>query len=174
VQDDLANGVEYPHSSVGQPLHFAENDALRPLLSIVHVASLITHGIHDRLPNLRFVFGDGGVDLAAPVLWRLDNDWRNGRVEVPWIDDLPSVIAGRFTRFVSQAQDGTADGVHPADALRRISQADSRLLFGSHRPYWDVVDASQLVDGWEPEPAANVLAHNALAAIPRLARFLTG
>lgn len=172
VQDDLSIAVEHPHSPVGQPLYFAENDALRTMSCIVHLASLITSDIHSRLPGQHFLFGDGGSDMAMPLLWRLDSDWRNGRSEVPWLDEPPSVIAGRFGRFVSQAQDGTADGSNRAPELARISRVEERMIYGSHRPYWDEVEVEALAGGWDEGRRARVLGGNALDALPRLARLL--
>ncbi|HTE64548.1 MAG TPA: amidohydrolase family protein [Solirubrobacteraceae bacterium] len=174
VLDDLASAAELVRSPVGQPVSFAENDALRPLLSIVHLASLVVSGTFSRLPGLQFVFGDGGADLATPLLWRLDKDWRSGRVEVPWVTEAPSTIARRHAGFVTQGQDGRPDGEHPDAALARVSQAETQLLYGSRRPYWDAVTPA---DACAPLPASarpRVLGRNAVDRMPRLASPSTG
>jgi uncharacterized protein len=153
VQDDMASGAEFVRSPVGQPVHFAEQDATRSMLSVVHLTSLITGGVAARLPGLRFIFGDGGIDVAESLLWRVDNEWRAGRVEVPWLDGLPSGQARALARFVTEAQGCDA-------GTARVAGADTRLVFGSHRPYWDaVVDVP---------PGAGVRAENVLAITPRL------
>jgi uncharacterized protein len=172
VLDDLATAAEYPHSPVGQPIHFAENDAMRAPLSLVHLLSVITSGMLDRLPALRFIFGDGGLDIALPLLWRADNEWRSGRVEIPWVTDPPSEIANNVARFVSQAQDGTSDGVHRDADLARITHAETQLIFGSHYPYWDSVDPDELTAGWSAAHRARAVAETALEVMPRLASQL--
>jgi uncharacterized protein len=126
----------------------------------------------DRLPGLRFIFGDGGLDIAVPLLWRADNEWRSGRVEIPWVTESPSEIASNVARFVSQAQDGTPDGVHQDAELAKITRAETQLIFGSRYPYWDSVDPHELTDGWSEVSRARVVAENALEVMPRLASQL--
>jgi predicted TIM-barrel fold metal-dependent hydrolase len=168
VQDDLATAAEMSHTLVGQPITFAENDAQRALLCLVHLASLLASGVHERLPDLRFVFGDGGLDLAPALLWRLNNDWRNGRVEVPWIEESPSVLAERFARFVTQVHDGRPDGEHLDEGVVRLSHAEKVAIYGSHHPYWDQVSQETAVSGCSPDAREQILAGNALEVTPRL------
>lgn len=125
VLDDLASASEPVRSPVGQPATWAENDALRALLSLVHLSSLVVAGVFGRLPDLRFVFGDGGAGLAAPLLWRLDKDWRSGRVEAPWLEEPPSATAARHAVFVTAPEDVT-DAIVPT-------------VWGSRLPFWDRV-----------------------------------
>jgi predicted TIM-barrel fold metal-dependent hydrolase len=128
VLDDLASAAEYVRSPVGQPLSWAENDALRHLLPLVHLTSLVVAGVFGRLPGLRFVFLDGGADLVEPLLWRVDKDWRSGRVETPWLEELPSTIALRHAQFVATPSDTTTDGA----------------IYGSRLPFWDANPANGL------------------------------
>lgn len=172
VKDDLATTVEFPHSSVGQPATFAENDATRAMLAIVQLASLITAGVFERLPQLRFIFGDGGADLAASLLWRLDNDWRSMRVEVPWVTELPSEIAMRVARFVSQAHEQVGDAAGDEPDPYRTGRLEKQLIFGSHYPYWDRVDATSLVRRFGDAGRDAVLANTLLDVTPRLAEAI--
>jgi uncharacterized protein len=168
VLDDLASAAELVRSPVGQPIHFAENDALRTLLPFVHLASLVTSGTLGRLPGLRLVFADGGADLAAPLLWRLDKDWRSGRVEIPWVEELPSAIAWRHAAFVAQAQDGRPDGLSPSPELAQVSRLGEQLLYGSRRPGWDAVEPEDVLAAVPHGAAERVLSGNALDRLPRL------
>jgi predicted TIM-barrel fold metal-dependent hydrolase len=149
-------------------MSFAENDALRPQLSIIHLASLVVSGTFDRLPALQVIFGDGGADLAAPMMWRVDKDWRSGRIEVPWIEEEPSTIALRHAGFVSQAQDGRPDGERPSEELARISHAATHLLYGSRLPYWDAVTPADACAALPADVHPRVLGENALERMPRL------
>jgi predicted TIM-barrel fold metal-dependent hydrolase len=169
VQDDLVDGAELPHSSMGQPVHFAEGDALRPMLAIVQLASLVTSGVMDRLPDLRFIFGDGGLDQLRPMLWRTDNDWRGNRAEAPWVAEPPSLAAQTLARFVSQAQDGAPHGMLCETRLARAADVDALLVYGSHFPYWDAVERDALVEGLGADTCERVLGGNLLDVLPRLA-----
>lgn len=173
VYDDASNVVENYETPVGAMRYFTEKHAVRPLAGIVHLSSLITSGVFDRLPDLQFVMGDGGVDLSRPMFWRIDRDWRQGRVEVPWVEKLPSLYLADHVRFVSQPEDGRSDGRSVDEDLVRISDSEQLLLFGSHYPYWDYTDARAALQGWPEETRDKVLARNALEALPRIAANMT-
>jgi predicted TIM-barrel fold metal-dependent hydrolase len=166
VHDDPGWLTELPPTPVGFPRSFAEHHALRPLLVVVHLASLVTCGVFDRLPDLRVVFGDGGIDLARALLYRLDKDWRAGRTEIPWVTGFPSSYVERHARFVTQPEDSTADGVVAVEAL--ADDAASLLLFGSRYPYWEGVGGARTAAAPNGRTRADVLGRNALAFYPRL------
>lgn len=172
VFDDIAAGVAHPETPVGTVRYFAERYAQAQFAAITHIGSLIASGVFDRLPRLRFVFGDGGVDLARVMLWRLEKDWRSGRVETPWVERLPSAYALGHLRFVARPEDGTSDGEHPDEQLRAITDAERLVLFGSHFPYWDHTGPEDVARGWAGPARERLLAGNALTTMPRLARAL--
>ncbi len=173
VRDDGSRAnMEPPPTPVGAPIHFAEYHALAPLATIVHASSLITSGVFDRLPNLVFVFGDGGIDLATWMLWRVDKDWRSGRLEIPWVTELPSSYLRRHVRFVSRAEDGRPDGLKVDHEQLRITEAADLAVFGSNYPFWDQVDPRESFREWPDGSAERVLAGNALDVYPRLAAAL--
>jgi uncharacterized protein len=165
IHDDLSTTIEQPPTAVGFPRYFAEYHAFTPAIGIVHLSSLITSGTLDRLPGLRVVFGDGGIDLARALLRRLDKDWRSGRVEIPWLADPPSSYLSRL-RFVIHAEDAAPNGFDVE--LRPLAEIEQLLLFGSHHPFWDGLDPEQHFSQWPAVARDRVLARNALGYYPRL------
>lgn len=168
VLDDYSTVVEHAETPVGMVRYFSEKHALRPFAGIVQISSLITSGVFDRLPDLRFVMADGGLDLARPMFWRIDRDWKQSRVEIPWVERAPIEYLPDHVRFVTQPEDGLTDGVHLEDDLLRITDADRLLLFGSHYPYWDYTDPRTALDGWAEGIRARIMSENVCAWIPRL------
>jgi predicted TIM-barrel fold metal-dependent hydrolase len=134
---------------------------------------LVTCGVFDRLPKLRFIIGDGSVDVARVMMWRVDRDWRQGRVEIPWVEKLPSSYMADHVRFVSQAEDGTNDGFEVHAEQVRIADAENLVMYGSHYPYWDNRLPDDVLPGLEADVRDRLLSGNALAAIPRLATHMT-
>ncbi len=169
IFDDDATVVEHHETPVGALRYFSEKHALRPFAGIVHLASLITCGVFDRLPQLKVVVGDGSVDFARPMLWRVDRDWRQGRVEIPWVEKLPSSYLPDHVRFVTQAEDGSPDAFHPHEDLIRIADGERLLVYGSRWPYWDRREPATVLEGWPEDVRARILERNALDFIPRLA-----
>jgi predicted TIM-barrel fold metal-dependent hydrolase len=168
IFDDYATVTEHMETPVGMVRYFSEKHALRPFAAIVQVASLITSGVFDRLPNLRVIVGDGGLDLARPMFWRVDRDWRQSRVEIPWVERPPTDYLPDHVRFVTQPEDARTDGLRLEEDLVRILDAERMLLYGSHYPYWDDQDARTTMADWSADVRARVLAENALEWIPRL------
>lgn len=169
IFDDNAATVEHPETPVGPLMYLAEKHTLRPMASVVHLSSLITSGVFDRLPDLRVVVGDGGVDVARPMFWRIDRDWRQGRVEIPWVERLPSLYLLDHIRFVSQPEDGTVDGETLDDDLVRISDAEHLVLYGSHFPFWNFLPAETALGGLSRLARERIFSGNALEVVPRLA-----
>jgi hypothetical protein len=71
-------------------------------------------------------------------------------------------------RFVTQPEDGLTDGRRLEEDLVRITDSERLLLFGSHYPYWDNMDARTVMAGWDESIRTRVLSENALNWIPRL------
>jgi predicted TIM-barrel fold metal-dependent hydrolase len=166
LHDDLGTLAEPAPSLVGFPRYFAEHHALRPSASVIHLSSLITSGVFDRLPDLRVVLGDVSVHFARPLLWRVDKDWKSARIEIPWVDRLPSSYLQAHARFVCQSEDAAvARGITVNPGLAAESAA--LTVFGSRYPYWDRVDADSAGSGL-PEARDDLLAGNAVKFYPRL------
>jgi uncharacterized protein len=135
-EDGGGLGLEYPPTPVGYPTYLIEAFAIRPFNLAIHVASLISEGVFDRLEDLVFVFADGGFDAANALLWRLDKDWKTVRSQIPWTQKSPSQYLDSNIRFVLHQSDGPTDNGAMAEALD-IWGAARFLMFGSNYPYWD-------------------------------------
>jgi predicted TIM-barrel fold metal-dependent hydrolase len=174
VFDDYSTVVEHAETPVGMVRYYSEKHALRPFAGIVQLASMITSGVFDRLPGLRVIIGDGGLDLARPMFWRIDRDWRQSRVEIPWVERAPIEYLPDHVRFVTQPEDGLTDGVRLEEDLLRITEAERLLVFGSHYPFWDDLDPRTAMAGWDEGTRERVLSSNAFEWIPRLQAQASG
>jgi predicted TIM-barrel fold metal-dependent hydrolase len=160
VHADGGSGVDFWPTPVGYSQHFIEYAAYQPLNFAFHLASLIAEGVFDRLPDLRFVFADGGLEFLPPLLWRMDKNWRSTRPETPWVRQLPSAYLRQHVRFCAHRLDWPAD---PGQAGRwlEISDAGHLLLFASNWPYWDTWDAATAFAAAPPAMRARILAETA-------------
>jgi predicted TIM-barrel fold metal-dependent hydrolase len=118
--------------------------------AMLHLASLITEGVFERLEGLCFVFADGGFDVCSALMWRLDKDWKATRSDVPWARRMPSEYLGEHVRFVFTRWDGTEqDGL---TALADVWDGSRLLLYGSNFPFWDELDpeeaSARLPNAW--------------------------
>ena len=81
VHSDGGAGTDFPPTPNGYPRFYVEYMTLYPVNFIYHLSSLIAEGVFDRVPDLRFVFADGGHDVLVPLMWRMDVDWPISRME---------------------------------------------------------------------------------------------
>ena len=166
VRSGGGGGVEHPASMAGELTRFLEFHALLPLTAALHVVSLISEGVFERVPELTVVLADGGIGTVPPLVWRQDAKARALRDQMPWLRAAPSEHLRDHVRFVTRLADVPADPVTFATLLR-VGAADRTLLFGSNAPMWDVLAP----EAWEGE-RERVLANTALETYPRLSAAL--
>ncbi len=147
---DRSGGVLAPPTLAGNPQSGVEGQAQAALHGALQVASLVAHGVFERLPALRWVCLDGAYDFLETILWRLDKEWRSSRSDVPWVTRSPSRYVRDHVRSVVRYADGAVD-VHARAAFIRRNGLAPTLMFGSGYPLWDVHRAEDALAGLEPE-----------------------
>ncbi len=137
IHADAETGVELAPTTGGYLRHYLGFAAYQPLTFINHLTSMMVGGVLDRLPSLRIVFADGGYDMLAPLIWRLDKDYRPMRGDMPWMTRLPSDYIAQHVRFIAHRLEGPEDPAIQEEWLG-ISNAGSILMYGSNYPGWDM------------------------------------
>ncbi|HVZ13598.1 MAG TPA: amidohydrolase family protein [Bauldia sp.] len=137
VHDDGGGiGIEFPPTCVGYPTTFIEAFSMRPFNAAIQLSSLICEGVFEQVKDLVFVFADGSFDVAGPMLWRLDKDWKAARSDIPWTEHLPSSYLKDHVRFVLQRWDGPGGSDDLAKALDIWNGAEL-VMYASNYPHWD-------------------------------------
>lgn len=155
-----ASGIERPPSPTGHIRTFAHYAAYMPLNYFHHLSSLIMDGTLARIPDVRFVFADGGIDILTPLIWRLDTFWRSMREQTPWVEDVPSTYLGEHVRFCVSGYEGPVDPYLAADWLA-LTGKDDLLLYASNYPYWSSTTPDQLPEGYFDDQRQWILHDNA-------------
>jgi predicted TIM-barrel fold metal-dependent hydrolase len=137
LHSDGAAGADFAPTIVGYLSSAIEYAALQPLNAVYHLASLIAEGVLERLPDLRIVCAEGGLDAMTPIFWRMDKDYRGTREEIPWTKQIPTRYIRGQVRFCSQRIDRAPDGV-PLERWWEVTGAADLLMYASNFPYWDV------------------------------------
>ncbi|MEZ5842676.1 MAG: amidohydrolase family protein [Hyphomicrobiaceae bacterium] len=144
VKLDGGSGVDFWPTAVGHLHHYIEYSTLAPLNFAYHLISFIAEGVFDRLPELRVIFADGGHDMLAPLIWRMDKNWRPTHREMPWSKALPSSVVKQNVRFCTHALSGPDNPAVAADWLE-MSGAASMLMYASRYPYFDYAAPADLL-----------------------------
>ncbi|TVY08836.1 amidohydrolase family protein [Paenibacillus cremeus] len=122
--------------TVGYPTHFIEWFTLLSNSFASHLVSMLTEGVFERFPGLQVVLVEGGVSWLAPLMWRLDANYKALRYEVPWLKKLPSEYLRDHVRVTSQPLERPNNDAHLLNILDAMD-AEHILMFASDYPHFD-------------------------------------
>lgn len=129
-------GLSYPPTPAGYPTTYFEWHTGLVCNYIGHLISLVTEGVFERFPSLRFVMMEGGVLWLAPLLWRFDKNYRALRVETPWLKRKPSEYVRDHILLTTQPIEEPADHQHFVQ-MTDMLDLGKMLMFSSDFPHWD-------------------------------------
>jgi predicted TIM-barrel fold metal-dependent hydrolase len=147
------------------PRSAEERYTLLPQVAQANIASLIYDGIFTRFPRLKVVFAGFGFDWVVPLLWRADMEWRNLRIDVPWVTKSPSEYTAEHIRLVVDDLGGA-----PPQTAQGIAELvpEEVLLYGSDRPF-ATGNPEDVLKGIPEGLRQRVALANAQQTFPRLA-----
>jgi predicted TIM-barrel fold metal-dependent hydrolase len=123
-------------ASTGYPELLGEWRTLAPAQH--HQAQLVSfvyHGVFERHPTLRLTMIEGGWTWLPHLLWRMDENFKALRSEMPWLTRLPSEYVHEHVRFTTQpVEELTAEQF--GQVVEMIG-GERMLLFSSDYPHWD-------------------------------------
>jgi predicted TIM-barrel fold metal-dependent hydrolase len=157
----------YAPTSGGWPSHYLHDYVANSQLFEDQLLSLISNGVFNRWPDLRFVLIESGVTWLPGFIWRAIKTWRGVRAEVPWVNRSPAETIRENIRLTVQPIDAPRDtGV----VERIIEQIDSdrMLLFASDYPHWQFEGDAVLPGGLSPALLQRIRVDNPLETYPRL------
>jgi predicted TIM-barrel fold metal-dependent hydrolase len=96
-----------------------------------HLVNLLVNGVFDRYPTLRVVFSGFGIGWVPSLLWRLDAEYTERRIELPnGLGELPSKTVAEHVRFTVSIDSLPAQPQKLVALLDSID-ADQLLLLGT-------------------------------------------
>jgi uncharacterized protein len=132
-----ANDWANPPSTGGATSNlYFETHSLWPQALMTHFVSLVAHGVFEKYPRLKILLIEGGGAWIAPLLWRMDTEYKGLRREIPWVRRLPSEYFREHVWVTTQPLELSPRREQLIDVLGWIDGAD-RLVFSSDYPHWD-------------------------------------
>lgn len=156
-----SGGTVVPPTAAGWPTTYLEAHTMIATEYLNHMVSLACQGIFEEIPSFKFVFVEGGVATFAPMLWRLEKNWKGVRAEVPWMTRSPREYLESNFRFTTQPIDEPDD----PELLRRIFsdlRAEKSILYASDWPHWDFDDPEAALRPLTETVKLRVLGQNAV------------
>jgi len=135
-------GTSGPLTGAGMPDFYTEFHTLNGASLHGHLVSILCHGVFERHPGIKVIFMEGGLVGYVGVLWRLDQNWRATRSEIPWCRRRPSEYVWDHVRFTTQPLDEPEDAQQLANALAPL-HPERTLMYATDYPHWDFDDPDQ-------------------------------
>lgn len=106
-----------------------------PWYLILQLVSIISEGVVERFPNLKFVFIEGGITWIPWMMYRMDSEYLMRKSEAPLLNKLPSEYIKQFY-FTSQPLERPRD-IHDLKWVFDRFNAGTQLMYASDYPHWD-------------------------------------
>ena len=154
-------------TATGWPAYHVEDYVDQTQGMQAQLASLISHGVFAKFPELKVVLIESGVSWLPAFCWRFSKFWRGLRIEVPWVDRAPVEIIREHVRLTLQPFDAPPS----VDAVARLCEhlgSDDMLLFASDYPHWHFDGDAVLPAGLPDATVARLLARNPLQTYSRI------
>jgi predicted TIM-barrel fold metal-dependent hydrolase len=129
-------GIANPPTGVGYPSTYLEFHTDHSQTMMAHCVSVISEGLFEQFPTLRFGFIEGGICWAPYVMWRLDRMYPALKAEVPYMSKKPSEYILSNCYFSTQPIEEPDEREHLIQMFEML-HADRTVIFASDYPHWD-------------------------------------
>jgi predicted TIM-barrel fold metal-dependent hydrolase len=156
----------YAPTATGWTSHYLHDYVANSQIFEDQLLSLISNGVFNKFPDLKFVLIESGVTWLPGFIWRAVKTWRGVRAEVPWINRSPADIIRDNIRLTIQPFDAP-----DRDAVERIVEqidADHMLLFASDYPHWQFEGDAIVPPGLSADLQRKMRVENPLQTYSRL------
>ena len=157
-------------TGAGWPSYYFEEHQTNVQTMQAFVASMVIGGVFEAFPGLRVVLIEPGFAWVPAMCWRLDNQWKRLRAEVPYLKRKPSEYVREHFWFTTQPID---EPERPQDLLTTFEWiGHDRLMFSSDYPHWDFDDPNVVIPQSLPQAARDAIFRDnarAFYGLPRVA-----
>jgi predicted TIM-barrel fold metal-dependent hydrolase len=170
ARHNLVVGIHHSENSrtaLGFHRYFIEWHTLVPQVFMSEVVSLVFNGVFDANPNLKVIMIEGGFSYVPHLMWKMDQQYRELRAEVPWVKRMPSDIVREQIRFATQP----VEEFTWAQFSQLIDQMGSEdlLCFSTDYPHWDFDSPLEALPADMPDDLKRkIFSENARAIYERL------
>lgn len=129
-------GITGAATGPGYPSRYLEWHTDLSAYAMTQLVSLVTEGVFQKFPTLKFVIIEAGVSWLPPLMWRLDKNWKALRQTTPWLERRPSEVIQERVLLTTQPLEEPDKREH-FQAMLEMFDAAHMLMFSSDYPHWD-------------------------------------
>lgn len=148
--------------------HFEWHMFAAPQTAANQLASLIANGTFEAFPELKVVLLETGVAWLPWFMWRIDQQYKEFRREIPWVKRLPSEHVRDNVRLSTQPMGDVTP--RQFTQLVEMAESDRIFMFSSDYPHYDADSPATVLPRTIPDELRRRIRYlNALETYPRLA-----
>lgn len=154
-------GTAWPPTPVGWPSRYMEWHNILPIGYMAQINSLVTEGIFEDFPDMKFIAIEGGVAWLPHLMWRMDKNYKALRDTAPWLKRLPSEYILDHVLLTTQPIEEPARPEHLLQILEMID-AGRTLMFSSDYPHWDFDNPDMVLRDVSPATRERIMGGTAM------------
>lgn len=107
-----------------------------PMQHMIHISSLLTHGVPERFPDLNFVLQEAGIGWFPYFMHRYEEEYSKERHDAPLLQKPPSEYLQDQFYVTSQPVEGIDDPGYIKHTIEAFN-GQTNLMFSSDYPHYD-------------------------------------
>lgn len=133
-----------PFQFDGLRRHLSVHLVAHPVIHMIHLASLVTQGVPERFPDLRWVVQEAGLGWFPYFMHRFDHDYNANRQDAPLLSNPPSDYLREQFYLTTQPIEGTASPAYVRQVVHHLNDGRN-VMFSSDHPHVDFDHSNQLL-----------------------------
>jgi len=130
----------YPITGAGHASFYVEEHVGPAQAVQANIISLVTEGVFETFPTLKFVSVENGFGWVPSLMWRMDNTYKLYKDEVPHLKRLPSEYIREHVYLTTQPVEEPHKPEYFLQLIEQFGDMVSHILFASDYPHWDSDD----------------------------------
>jgi len=129
-----------PITGAGWPSFYLEDHVGPAQAAQANIVSLITEGVFDAFPTLKYVSVENGFGWVPSLMWRMDTAWSALKSEIPHLRRQPSEYFRDHIFLTTQPVEEPGKPAHFLQMIEQFGDMVNNLIFASDYPHWDSDD----------------------------------
>jgi len=130
----------HPITGAGQASYYVEEHVGPAQAVQANVISLVTEGVFEQFPTLKFVSVENGFGWIPSLMWRMDATYKQFKAEVPHLKRLPSEYIREHVYLTTQPVEEPHKPQQFLELIEQFGDMVDHILFASDYPHWDSDD----------------------------------
>jgi predicted TIM-barrel fold metal-dependent hydrolase len=152
----------------GPPTSYIEGFAALTYTTQAQFGSVITEGVFEKFPKVKFGLIEGGILWVLSAVWRMRRAWLANRDELPWMKRAPEEYLAEHIRISTQPMEESGGAATDVYEALNVLHGDQWLIYASDYPHWDYDDPDFALRGFPSDWKRKIMYENPKAFYTRL------